>query len=710
MLGKYLPTHQLPCRRLDFSLCDCRLRPLNKEMFQNTVSLRSAALPGSERHGMDTMPSSLERWTPSAEQIERANLTAFLRTAGLHDYHALLATVKADVPGFYDRLVRTLDLRWDRPWDRVVDQSRGKPFATWFPGAQFNAAANCLDRHVDAGRGAERALTWEGEDGAVRTFTFAELRAAVARLAGALRALGVSEGDTVGIFMPLLPETAIGLLAIAYLGAIAVPAFSGYGPDALASRLADARAKVLLTVDGVSRRGKPVATKSIVDDALRSAPTVRSVLVFDRVGVEVPMQSGRDFSWREVTAAATPLPTYVRTSANAQVMLLYTSGSTGKPKGANHVHAGFPLKCMIDQHLCMDVKPGDRMLWFTDMGWMMGPFLVFGSLGLGASIVLYEGTPDYPTPDRLWNICATHHVTHLGIAPTAIRSLMAHGDEHPRRHDLSRLRILASSGEPWNTEPWKWFATNVGRGIAPIINYSGGTEIGGGIIGAFPTMPLVPNSFHGPIPGMVADVYDTAGLPVRGAVGELVLTEPWPGMTQSFWNGDPASHDDERFIATYWSRFDQTWVHGDWCIVESQDGAEYWFIRGRSDDTINVAGKRVGPAEFESAVGAHALVKEAAAIAVPDAVKGDVVVVLAVLRKRSDESEAVRAELVGCVDRAMGKSLRPKAIHFVDDLPKTRNLKIMRRVARARYLGNVDLGDLTALENTASLDAIDARR
>lgn len=659
---------------------------------------------------METMPSRLECWTPSTEQIERANLTEFLRATGTSDYHALLADVKADVPGFYDRIVRTLNLRWDKPWDRVVDMSRGKAFATWFPGAQFNAAANCLDRHVDAGRGDDRALTWEGEDGAVRTFTFSELRAAVTRLAGTLRGLGVGEGDTVGIFMPLLPETAIGLLAIAYLGAVAVPAFSGYGPDALASRLADAGAKVLLTVDGVSRRGKGVATKSIVDDALRNAPSVRSVLVFDRVGVEVPMQTGRDFAWRELTAAATPLTSYVRTSANAQVMLLYTSGSTGKPKGANHVHAGFPLKCMIDQHLCMDVKPGDRMLWFTDMGWMMGPFLVFGSLGLGASIVLYEGTPDYPTPDRLWKICATHGVTHLGIAPTAIRSLMSHGDEYPRRHDLSGLRILASSGEPWNTEPWKWFATNVGRGIAPIINYSGGTEIGGGILGAFPTMPLVPNSFHGPIPGMVADVYDADGHPVRGVVGELVLTEPWPGMTQSFWNGDPTSRDDERFIATYWSRFEQTWVHGDWCIVETQDDNEYWFIRGRSDDTINVAGKRVGPAEFESAVGAHAKVKEAAAIAVPDAVKGDVVVVLAVLRQRSDESEALRAELVACVDRAMGKSLRPKAIHFVDDLPKTRNLKIMRRVARARYLGNTNLGDLSALENPASLNAIDAHR
>jgi len=324
--------------------------------------------------------------------------------------------------------------------------------------------------------------------------------------------------------------------------------------------------------------------------------------------------------------------------------------------------------------------------------------------------VLYEGTPDFPAPDRLWQICAAHRVTHVGIAPTAIRSLMVHGDDHPRRHDLSNVRILASSGEPWNTEPWKWFARNVGRGVAPIINYSGGTEIGGGILGAFPTMPLVPNSFHGPIPGMVADVYDAAGTPVRDTVGELVVKQPWPGMTLSFWSGDVLARDDERFLGTYWNRFAQTWVHGDWCIIESIAGETYWFIRGRSDDTINVAGKRVGPAEFESAVGAHPRVQAAAAIAVPDSIKGDVVVMLAVMRDRSDESEDVRAELIACVDRALGKSLRPKAIYFVDDLPKTRNLKVMRRVARARFLGDADVGDLSALENGAALQAIDERR
>jgi len=656
-----------------------------------------------------TVTAPFDRWLPSQAVIDAANLTAFAATLGVDGYDGLVAAAAADLPGFYERLVGALGLRWDTPWTRVLDESRGAPFARWFPGADFNATANCVDRHVDAGRGAEEALVWEGEDGAVRRFTFAELRDAVGRLAAALRARGVGKGDRVGIFMPLIPETAIGLLAIGYIGAIAVPAFSGYGPEALASRLADAGACALLTVDGVLRRNKPVDMKGVVDDALRLVPSVTTVLVFDRTGADVPMQAGRDRRWRDAVAAVEPLATYERTSANDRVLLLYTSGSTGKPKGVNHVHAGFPLKNMLDQFLCMDVKPRDRMLWYTDMGWMMGPFLVYGALGLGATIVLYEGTPDFPGPDRLWQICSDHRVTHLGIAPTAIRALMAYGDAPPHAHDLSSLRILGSSGEAWNTEPWKWFLTHVGGGRAPIVNYSGGTEIGGGILAAFPTLPMVPNCFHGPVPGMLADVVDASGARLRGEVGELVLRAPFPGMTQSFWGGDPATDDDARYLAAYWERFPGTWVHGDWCIVEHENDRDYWFIRGRSDDTINVAGKRVGPAEFESAVVAHERIREAAAIAVPDDVKGDVVVVLAVAHARADEGDPLRADLIALLDRVMGKSLRPKAIHFVDDLPKTRNLKVMRRVARARYLG-LDPGDLTALDNAAALTAIDERR
>ncbi len=652
----------------------------------------------------------VDRWDPSPEQIAAAHVTAFARELGVDGYAGLLAAAARDVPAFHDRLVRRLDLRWDAPWTEIVDLSRGKPFARWFPGASINAAANCLERHIDAGRGSAEALSWEGEDGAVRRFTFAELRDAVARLGAALRASGIGRGDRVGIFMPWIPEAAIGLLAIAYIGAIAVPAFSGYGPDALATRLADAGAKVLLTVDGVNRRGKPVDMKSVADEALRAAPTVTTVFVFERTGMRVPMQSGRDRSWTAAVEAATPLATYERTGANDRLMLLYTSGSTGKPKGVNHVHGGFPIKNQIDMHLLMDLRAGDRMLWYTDMGWMMGPWLVFGALGIGATIVLYEGTPDYPGPDRLWKVCADHRVTHLGVAPTAIRALMVHGDGPPRAHDLSKLRILGSTGEPWNTEPWKWFLTHVGGGRIPIINYSGGTEVSGGIIGCVPTLPLVPNSFHGPCPGVVADVLDADGKPVRGAVGELVIREPWVGMTQSFWGGDPSHDDDPRYLSTYWGRFPDTWLHGDWAVIEREGSDEFWFIRGRSDDTINVAGKRVGPAEFESAMVSHPAIKEAAAIAVPDELKGDVVVVLAVARDRGRESPEVRSELMGVVDRTLGKSLRPKAIVFVDDLPKTRNMKVMRRVARGRYLGLENLGDLSALDNPSALTAIDERR
>jgi len=655
---------------------------------------------------MSVPTQAVYRWVPSDEQIRSANLTQLLARMDAGSYPALLGAIARDVRPFNRTMVEVLDLRWDRTWDELLDLSHGKSFARWFVGAEYNASANCLDRWIARGRGEQHAIVWEGEDGTVRTHTYAELRGAVARLGGALRALGVCKGDTIGIFMPLIPETAIALLAIAYVGAIAVPAFSGYGPQALATRLADANAKMLLTVDGVSRRGKPVAMKTVADEALAAAPSVEHVLVFRRAGIDVPMKPGRDLDWEMAVDSHDPVFTYERTSANDQMMLLYTSGSTGKPKGVVHVHAGFPLKAMIDAWLCTDLRAGDRILWFTDIGWMMGPWLIFSALGIGATAVLYEGTPDYPKPDRLWAVCEAHGVTHLGIAPTAIRSLMVHGADPVRAHDLSRMRILASSGEPWNTEPWKWFAHVVGGDRLPIINYSGGTEISGGIVGCFPTMPLVPNSFHGPIPGMVADVYDANGKPVRGDVGELVVTEPWPGMTQSFWGGSATKRDDVRYLASYWERFPGTWVHGDWCIV---DGDGYWYIRGRSDDTINVAGKRVGPAEFESALVSDARVREAAAIAVPDEIKGDVVVCLVVAKRREDEGEAMRGELMGVVERVMGKSLRPKAIAFVDDLPKTRNLKVMRRVARARYLG-LDLGDLSALENAAALEAIDARR
>ncbi|HEV2879155.1 MAG TPA: AMP-binding protein [Candidatus Eremiobacteraceae bacterium] len=640
-------------------------------------------------------------WEPTPEAIERANITQFMREVGARTLDDLWEMAHRDIGAFYGQLVEHLKLSWFTPYTNVLDSSRGIPFARWFDGGSYNASYNCIDRHVAQGRGQAPAIIWESENCTSRALTFDQLLAEVSKICGVLSDLGVRKGDTVGIFMPLVPETAIALLAIGRIGAIAVPAFSGYGAKALATRLDDAKAKILFTADGTHRRGKFVDMKSVADAACNDVPSIEHLIVLRHHDTPVKWNDARDVDWHKASFAQPHFFEAERTASNDPYLLLYTSGSTGKPKGAVHGHAGFPVKVQIDQYLCFDVKPGDRMLWFTDMGWMMGPFLVLGALGLGATAVLYDGTPDYPHPGRLWEVCARHKVTHLGIAPTAIRSLMVHGDDVPRKCDLSALRILGSTGETWNPEPYRWFSTAVGGGKLPIINYSGGTEISGGILGCFPIRPLVPCAFHGPVPGMDADVVDDQGRSLRGKVGELVVRQPWPGMTISFW------HDDERYLQTYWSRFKDVWVHGDWASV-SEDG--FWFIHGRSDDTINVAGKRVGPAEYESALVGQGSVREAAAIGVPDELKGDTVVCLAVLRPGFQSSDELRAALMQAVIDSMGKALAPKAIKFVDDLPRTRNAKLLRRVARARYLKLENLGDLTALENPASLEAIDRAR
>ncbi|MBC5825898.1 MAG: AMP-binding protein [Candidatus Eremiobacteraeota bacterium] len=644
-------------------------------------------------------PVSEPVWAPTAGYIANANITKFMDAAAVGGLDDLWDWARRDIAGFYDALLPHIGLEWSAPYERTLDLSRGKPFATWFRGGAYNACVNCVDKHVRAGRGGELALSWEDEEGRSRRHTFDELLRDVCRAAGALRRLGIGEGDRVGIYMPLVPEAAIALLAIVRIGAVAVPAFSGYGAQALSARLGDAGAKALITVDGTRRRGRNVDMKQIADAALAELPGIEKVVVYRRTGASIAWKEGRDVDWSAALGDEAPFLEAQRTDANAPCMILYTSGSTGKPKGAVHVHAGFPVKVQIDQYLCFDVKPGDRMLWYTDMGWMMGPFLIFGALGLGAAAILYDGIPDYPRPDRLWESIAAQRATHLGIAPTAIRSLMVHGDAQPARHDLSALRILGSSGETWNPEPYKWFGKAVGGGRAPIINYSGGTEISGGILGCFPIRPLAACAFHGPVPGMDADVVDERGLPVRGQVGELVIRQPWPGMTNSFWR------DDKRYLEAYWARLKDTWVHGDWCSI---DDAGYWYIHGRSDDTINIAGKRVGPAEYESALVAHKAIKEAAAVAVPDAIKGESVVCLVVARSGSDVGEPLRSELNRLVAASLGKALAPHAIKFVSDLPRTRNGKMMRRIARARYLKLENLGDLSALENPDSLEAIDA--
>ena len=640
-------------------------------------------------------------WEPSPEVIERSRLKRFMDRHGIETFDELLRRADEDIEWFWDAAIKDLDVAFYREYDKVVDLSQGKPWARWWIGARMNIVHSCLDRHRDGELGDKTAIIFEGEPGDVRHMTYAELDRQVSRLAGALRRLGIRQGDRIGIFLPMCPEVAVSVLAAAKVGAVIIPLFSGYGPEAIASRLRDGEAKVLICADGFYRRGHVVPMKETADRALVSCPTVKKVIVHRRVVREIPWTHGRDEVWEVLLEDQPDRASTQELDPEDPLMIIYTSGTTGKPKGTLHVHGGFPIKSAQDMAHCFDIGPDDVVFWYTDIGWMMGPWLIFGTLLLGATMVLYEGTPDHPAADRLWRMVEKHKVTVLGVSPTLVRSLMTHGDEAPSRHDLSGLRILGGTGEPWNPEPFNWYFKHIGGGRVPVINYTGGTEISGGILCGNVITHLRPCSFAGPVPGMAVDVLGADGESVRGEVGELVIRNPWPGMTRGFWG------DRQRYLETYWSRFENVWVHGDWAYVDPED--ELWYVLGRSDDTIKIAGKRLGPAEVESILVGHAAVAEAAAIGVPDEMKGEALVCFVVLRPNQEPGDALALELQELVSTALGKPLKPKAVHFVGDLPRTRNAKILRRVVRSVYTGT-DPGDLSALENPSALAAIGATR
>ena len=635
-------------------------------------------------------------WRPTPEIIERARITRLMRSLGVTSLAELQQRSIEDPEWYWNGVVKDLDLRWLTPYTRVLDDARGPAWPRWFPGGRLNFSDNCLDRNLDAGRGRKPAIVWEGDDGQTRTLTYAELAREVNRLANALRALGIAEGDRVGIFLPMSPEAAIATLAVVRIGAIYTPCFSGFGAQAVASRLQDSEAKLLITADGFQRRGQIVRVKETADEALTQCETVQHVLVYRRLGRDIPWTAGRDRWWHDAVAEQSDQCAPVAVASDHPCLIIYTSGTTGRPKGTVLTHGGFLLKCAHDFAYCHDVGDDDRLFWLTDLGWLMGPMLFTAALALGATAVVFEGVQDYPRPDRLWALVERHKISVLGMSPTAVRALMPHGPEHVHAHDLSSLRILGSTGEPWNPEPYRWLFENAGKARIPITNYTGGTEISGGILGCFPIAPIKPCAFAGPIPGMAADVFDENGRPVRGAVGELVITKPWPGMTAGFWR------DSARYEDTYWSRWKDVWVHGDWAIIDA-DG--FWYIQGRSDDTLKIAGKRLGPAEVESVLVGHPAVAEAGVIGVPHEVKGEAIVCFVVLRPGQTPSEPLRKELAERVANQMGKALKPEKVLFTRDLPKTRSAKIMRRVIRATHLGR-EPGDLSSLENPAAVTAV----
>ncbi|TME56580.1 MAG: AMP-dependent synthetase [Chloroflexi bacterium] len=633
-------------------------------------------------------------WSPTEQQARQSRLWRFMQAHGCVTYLDLCQKAAQNPTWFWDALVKELGIVWSTPYREVMDASAGVPFVRWFPGGRLNAYESAVPAHrrSDPDR---IAIIGETEAGATRQLTYAQLEDAVERSAAGLHAIGVARGVAVGLYLPLVVENAVALLACTKLGAVAVPLFSGFGAEAIRQRLADADARVLITADGAIRRGRPVPMKPIADQAAAGLPQLERLVVVACAGIDVPMQAGRDLAWTDLAGSAR-VPTETMRS-DEPLLLLYTSGTTGRPKGTVHGHAGLPIKSAQDWALGMDVRPAERVMWVTDMGWVMGPLLVFGSLMLGGTAVLYDGAPDHPDPRRVWTVAERHGVSHLGISPTLTRVLMASGERAAPAQPLSRLRVLASTGEPWTPEAWTWLFEVVGRGAVPIMNYSGGTECGGGLVSGNFLTPSKPGSFAGPIPGIDAAVFDEQGHPVRGQVGELVVRQPYLGMTLGLWK------DPQRYLETYWSRWPGVWVHGDWAMVD-EDGL--WYILGRSDDTIKVAGKRVGPAEVEAAALDGTAVAEAAAVGIPDPLKGQSVVVFAVPRPDADPA-SIPAAVSGSVERSLGKPFKPSAVHVVPRLPKTRNGKILRRVIRNVFLGDPP-GDLSAIDDMGSLDPIRA--
>jgi len=646
----------------------------------------------------DTFPFGQEiAWKPNPEWIEQSNLKRFMDRHGIASYEDLLARSVADVAWFWDAVIEDLDIEFCEPYTRIMDTGRGVPFTSWCTGGKMNIVHNCLDKWLHTDVAERTALRWEGEDGTRKNLTYSELNAEVCRCANALRSLGLGKGDAVGLYMPMTPEIVVAFLAVIKIGGVILPLFSGYGPSAIATRLNDAGAKALFIADGSSRRGRQIPMKPAVDEALKTVPTVAHVIVHRHLGLtNVPWTDGRDRWWHDLVPGQPAAAETERTAAEDILMIIYTSGTTGRPKGAVHTHCGFPIKGAQDMWHAMDLKPGETMWWMTDMGWMMGPWLVFGTLTIGATMMLYDGAPDFPDADRVWQLVESHRVSHLGLSPVLIRALKVHGTAPVEKHDLSCLRAAASTGSPWDPESWRWLFEHILDSRKPILNYSGGTEISGGIVcGNFFT-PLKPGAFSGPVPGMDADVVDASGQPVRGAVGELIIRKPWIGMTRGFWR------DDQRYLDSYWSQIENTWVHGDFAAID-EDGL--WYILGRSDDTIKVAGKRLGPAEVEALLNAHAAVRESAAIGVPHPIKGETVVAFCVLNPGHSADEDLRHTLESTLTGELGKPLKPEAILFTMALSKTRNAKVMRRVIRAAYLGK-NPGDTSSLEDPSTLDAI----
>jgi acetyl-CoA synthetase len=631
------------------------------------------------------------RFAPPKELAAAANVTA-----------AAYASAKEDRLAFWAEQARRLS--WEVEPTETLDWSN-PPFAKWFQDGRLNVAYNCVDRHVEAGHGDRVAIHFEGEPGDGRTLTYAQLKDEVCKAANALTELGVQKGDRVAVYMPMIPETAIAMLACARIGAAHSVVFGGFSADALSARIQDADAKLVITADGGYRRGKPNALKTIVDEAADRCPTVEHVLTVRRTGQDVDWNAQRDHWWHELVDRQSAEHTPEAFEAEHPLFILYTSGTTGKPKGILHTSGGYLTQTSYTHHAVFDLKPETDVYWCTaDIGWVTGhSYIVYGPLSNGATQVMYEGTPDSPHQGRFWEIVQKYKVNILYAAPTAIRTFMKWGDDIPAKFDLSSLRLLGSVGEPINPEAWIWYRENIGRGNCPIVDTWWQTETGAIMISPLPGVTETkPGAAQVPLPGVAATVVDDEGHEVpNGAGGYLVLTEPWPAMLRTIWG------DDQRYLDTYWSRFAGRYFAGDGA-KKDEDG-DIWLL-GRVDDVMLISGHNISTTEVESALVSHPKVAESAVVGAKDETTGQAIVAFVILRGTAtgDDGEALIAELRDHVGRTLGPIAKPKRILTVSELPKTRSGKIMRRLLRD-VAEHRQVGDVTTLADSAVMDLIQAK-
>ena len=627
-------------------------------------------------------------FVPSPEIVDNANITAYMESKGFDNYEDFYRWSLAHRNEFWEDMAK--ELHWFEPWQTTFTWT-DKPFFNWFAGGKFNIVYNCLDRYMQTPTRSKVAYYWEGDGGATRTISYEDLYLMTNRLAKGLQNLGVKKGDRVAIYMPMIPELIAAALAVARLGAAHMVVFGGFAASALRDRIIDCDAKVLITADGGFRGGKVVELKHIADEAIAETPAIQKAVVVRHTGMEVPMKAGRDIYMDELLAdipEATVVPCEPMDSEDL-LYILYTSGSTGKPKGVVHVHGGYAVGTYATTKFVFDIKPSDVYWCTADVGWVTGhSYTIYGPLMNAATSILFEGIPTYPAPDRFWEIVEKHKATIIYTAPTAIRSLMRFGEELPAKHDLSSLRLLGTVGEPINPEAWMWYRKNIGRNELPIMDTWWQTETGMILISPTPILPLKPGSASRPLPTIEADVVDKNGNSVPpGKGGFLIIRHPWPAQMRTIF-GDPARYQ------TYWDTIEGVYFAGD---AAHMDGDGYIRIQGRVDDVIKVSGHRLGSMEIESSLVSHPAVAEAAAIGKPDEVKGEHVKVFIILKQGIEPSDNLAQELKKHVRAVVGPLATPDELEFVPSLPKTRSGKIMRRVVRARELGE-PIGDISTLD------------